>query len=528
MKITPIGRVGRGALQLGAALALTVGCPPAGEGTSASAGSTTEATTSAATTDETSSGTTFVTFGTTATTTTLSTTYATTAATTAGGSTVSTASDTDTDTGAPVECVVSPMEHLEACPGEPCPIVEDVEIRCDDDEVAAPGIRVAPTADETWLVTASSHARIFIRVVDGEGGLFEALPEAFDRETILLAAGPEGAVHAAADVTQPPTYDGGLVHVADPGRWAPTTVYDTTKYIPILDLEVALDGVPHLWFIGDAPDQKNLATRVDEVEWSVGPAPLPSGVEWTHYTLTSAGAPVGAGFHEAGSGWQLWTLVDGVEAMLGAQVDDLFPHGYRLTPAPVPLAPPGPPYAVAIQHLDGIRVVWPEGDPYTEVAIAGSESLLTLCDGTWDDGCPAPCHELGGGLEDGAMALARGSDGVVWLVYVRTQLDYEVTYSEECTKNQGCYCKTKVGADVGAATLQVVRVPVDGAPPTLALSQPIADPALFDLFSGWQDTPRGVDARAFGDHLAVAIRTMDGPGGPYAVRMLRIDTSMLP
>lgn len=458
------------------------------------------------------------------------TTAGTTSTSTSTTSTSTTSSESESDTEAPpVICMVTPMEHLEACPGEPCPIVADVELRCDDDEVAAPGIRVAATADDTWLVTASSNQRVLLRVGEdrGDGGeVVDVLPPAFDRETILLAADPFGELHAMADLTQPPTYVDGLTHVGSADGWAPSLVFDAPKYVPVLDLEVDLGGTPHLWFIGDAPDQLNLATRQGKGPWQIELAPVPAGVDWTHYTLTSAGARVSAGFREEGPGWQLKTLIAGDEAALGDPVVDLFPWVYRLTPAPIPEAPAGPPFAAAIQHLDGVRVAWPEGQGYTEVLIPGTELLAVTCDGTWNEGCPGPCHEVGEGLEEGALALARAGDDA-WLVVLRTRLDLMVTYKEQCDREIGCWCSGQVESDASYGVLSVVRVPFAGAPAE-ALAQPIASIALWDLFSGWDDTPRGIDARAFGEHLAVAVRTEDAIGGPHAVRVLRIDTSLLP
>ncbi|MCA9694063.1 MAG: hypothetical protein KC636_31035, partial [Myxococcales bacterium] len=96
----------------------------------------------------------------------------------------------------------TPGDHAADCP-EPCAITLDVELRCDDSEFAAPGLRVAPSPQATYLVTSSSNSWYLFEATGDEASALPGLPGEFTRETILLATDPEGRVHLAADESKP-------------------------------------------------------------------------------------------------------------------------------------------------------------------------------------------------------------------------------------------------------------------------------------------------------------------------------------
>jgi hypothetical protein len=449
--------------------------------------------------------------------------------------TTSTGDPTGDETGAPmpVDCNSVPVDHAAACP-EPCAIDIDLEIRCADGEFAAPGLRVAGGSDSAWLVTASStDAMLFSLAADG-ATRNDVLPIGWIRETILLALGAAGDLHLMAQVmVYDPEFGSAMLHVAEAADWAASTVFETSKGLPPLDLEVDLAGAPHLWFVGDAPDG-NFEAVADGDQWTVGDVVAPAMTEWQHFGLTTEGATVATGFLSKGNGgmWQLQTRIDGVEAKLGSAVFASYPYPYRLATAPRPTVPAASPsVAAAIQHTGSLRVAWPlPPATYAELQVPDTAVLEPSCFGQWDRGCPGPCQETATGVEDAAFAFARAPDGRGWLAYVTTQLDVQFSYEEDCEDREdiGCYCRSNIDSESTSGVLHLLRVDLELATATEVLTLPVRAPALSDMFSGWSDTPRAVDLYAHGTTLTLGLRTQDSTFGERAVRALRIDTTLLP
>lgn len=444
-----------------------------------------------------------------------------------------TTGDPTTGEHIPVACDSVVMDHAEACPGEPCAIVVDVAVRCQDGEFAAPGLRVAAAPEATWMVTASStDAMLFKAAADGAARV-DALPARFARETILLATAPAGDLHVisqvAVDVDQ---FINGLAYLSEANGWTEELVYSTGKGVPVLDLDVQADGVPHMWFIGDAPDQYNEATPDGQGGWTITDVVPPKSTDWQHFTRATDGRTIAAGFRQASNqdAWSLFTRSEGVELKIGNTVFATYPFYYVLAPSPTPEAAPGPQFAAAIQHDHSIRVAWPVGpDDSSELSIPGTGMLDRECFGDWNDGCPEPCTESSVGLEEQALGFARTSDGAGWLVYVETHLDQTFSYTEDCEREQGfCYCQPQRDEDNSFAMMHVVKVPLDGSPPVDVLAQTVDPLALDDLYFGFSDTPRAVDVRAFGDALAIGLRTRDPIDATVSVRVMRIDLTALP
>jgi hypothetical protein len=440
---------------------------------------------------------------------------------------------------APVVCTSQVMHHPSACPAEPCAITEDVEIACDDWEYAAPGLRVGPAPDATWLMTTSDRERFAFRVAGGEATRGDdGLPETYARQILSFALDSGGQPHLAVDVTgfdSAGHYPGGAEHAAlADGAWSTSLVYDREdKGVPVIDLEIGPGDTPYVWIVSDAPGAVVLATPVDEGQWSAEPAATPdTGGGWRRFTLTASGEPVAFDFEEivAGSAWQLRTVIAGKEASLGAVVDDWSPGGYAVTHAisPATAAPAGPPLAVAVMHDDGLHVAWPVELGFTELVVDDSERLTPSCDASWDNGCPGPCHDAASGLERDAYAIARTADGVVWVAFVRTALNLDLRFEEHCDPEPGCYCEAIVDDDQTTATLHLVRI--DTAAPSVAevLSTSIAPLQTFNLFSDLWTPVRLVDLRGHGSDLAIGVRTRTA-GDPLgaAVRVLRLDTTVL-
>ncbi len=433
----------------------------------------------------------------------------------------------------PVTCAATPMDHAADCP-EPCPIAADVEVRCDDDEFAAPGIRVAPAPEGTWLVTSSGADRMLFDVTAAGAIRDEALPASLIRQPVGAALGPAGELHLMADSTvgYGADYPGGLLHLARAGdAWQESLVFDTAKYIPPIDIDAGSDGVVHLWFTSDAPSQQTHAVPDGAGGWTLEPAPSPAGSDWPRFTIGDDGRIVALGFAEALPGnWQLRTLIDGQERALGAMFFDNFPLHYVVTHAASPTLPlpGGPAFAAAIQHRDGLSVAWPTAASYDEVAIPESGLPVPVCEGYYDNGCPGPCHETAVGVEESALGIARTTDGRIWLTYVVTHYDIQIHYEQRNDPELGPYCAAVFDQDDTSAVLHLVEVPTSGAPPAPALAVPMRPPALADLFISWHDFPRAVDVRAFGSALAIGVRTSSSTPDRAAVRVLRIETGPMP
>lgn len=235
-----------------------------------------------------------------------------------------------------------------------------------------------------------------------------------------------------------------------------------------------------------------------------------------HFTLGADGSVVSLTL----VGAQLHALVGGADRTVGSPFSLSTSPSYAVTPAPAPAAPTGALFAVALADAPGIRVVAEQASaPETEVPVPGTAPpTLTCPTPTAFSECSGFCHETGAGMETGAYALAWTDDGVAWLAYVVTQLDQQVGFT---LMGQGDgpppYCARGVVTDASKATLHLVRVALDGTAPKEVLSMPIQRPAV----SG----ANFVDARGFGTDLAIGVTT--GWADPFAVRVLRVDTTML-
>jgi hypothetical protein len=441
--------------------------------------------------------------------------------------------------GGPVVCSSRVMDHAAACPTSPCAITEDVEITCDDWEYTAPGLRVAPAPDAVWLATASDRERLIYRIAGGSAVRTEqGLPLSYARRIFTLALGKDGAPHLATDATEidgstsPIGYPGGAEHaVFANGAWTTSLIYDRPdKYVPVVDLEIGADGAPRVWVVGDAPDTDLLATPAPSGSWSTVQAAAPAGGGgWRRFTLTADDRPAALDFSSASndSAWQLRTLIDGVEAPIGDPVASYFPNSYAVTHAVAPAgaAAAGPSLAVAIQHDDALHVAWPTSPTYAELALGGSNVPVPVCNGSYNNGCPGPCHETSAGIEPDAFAIARTADGTIWVAFVRTQFDRQIHYEESCSPEPGCFCSATIDQENTTATLHLFRVATATATATEVLTMPVAPLQSFNLFSDLWTPVRWVDLRGFGSDLAIGVRTRTDVELASAAHVLRVDTT---
>jgi len=406
------------------------------------------------------------------------------------------------------------------CQGGQAEVLTDFSLSSSDGNHGAPGIRVAATQSATWMATAGEETRYLISVDRmGEATQLDVLPKEFIRKEILIAAAPDGTLHVMADATQEPDFSGGLMHMSDKTGWVPSIVYDGPVMVPVVDIDVAADGTPSVWFEGVTPGMGRATPAGDG--WSIEPVVVTSS--WTHFALTTDGAPLVAAM---GNDSQLSVLVDGQRRPLGRPITGDAYSEYVLSPAPPGPDPDGPRYAVALQDTDNVRVAWPVAEGYEESAIPGSAVFAEDCRFGSIPPCAEPCHDRGGGVEPGAVAFARTADGTGWLAFVETRLEQQVSFKETCSDPRNCYCAKTVEADASTAVLHLFRVPFDGAPACEALTLPTQRLALRSLFSGVAgDASRAIDMRAHGAELALGLRTQSSEDGERTVRLLRIDTA---
>lgn len=436
------------------------------------------------------------------------------------------------DSPDPVDCTVTPVDHSASCP-EPCAITVDLQAVCDDLDYGLPGVRVAPAPDATWLVTTSNRDRMFFRT-DASGTTREdsGLPPNLVRMETGLALTPDGALELVADITVPPNYEKGLIHAAFGGQeWSAAEVYDLPdKFVPFVGFEIAPDGARHIWVSGKEGKEIHHLTQDASGAWHVDPTTVP---EDRTFTLTNDGRPVELWLAKAGVEEQLMTRIDGVDAALGSPIGgwDYWPlRSYAVTHAPAS-AIGEPAIAAAILQPDGLRVAWPGGGSYQEIALPGTAALQgEPCTGVAWPPCPTEvCSESTEGVGKGTFAVARTADGTLWVAYSYMQRAVEAHYEENCDTPVGeCECHYVVDKDVRSATLHLVRVPVSGGAPGEVLSMPIEPVYTEGVFSGATSQGRAFDLRAFGQDLAIGLLAGEGQDRyGQRVRVLRIDTSKL-
>ncbi|WP_438039870.1 hypothetical protein [Sorangium sp. So ce128] len=438
---------------------------------------------------------------------------------------------------APATCESRRGDHNDACPADaPCAITLDVEVTCTDPTFAAGGVRAAPAAGATYLVTSSNDpTRLF--ELDDDG----ATQRDFDvrSTTVSVALSPDGRAYAAVDETKGSGdgYPGGVVFLPLAGSAAEKQrVFDRDdNYVPVLDVAVDSRGEPHIWIDTDAPDSVAHATRTSSGAWDVAPASRPSGSDYTRFALAPDDAPLAFGLVEALPGVRQLTVLDGTtERSLGAPESASFLLDYEPVPPPQPAGQATfPRFAAVVQHTDGLRLASANEDGgFDEVAIPGTETPTYRCQDGVDipppgsASCPAECHMVASGLAWSAFAAARTSDGDAWIALLISHIDETLTYELQDT-GLDRVCVGHTVADESRGELRLVRVPAAGGAPEVAVTLPLPAIAGGSYFNDLNEQHPLVDVSAFGTELTVAMRTQASREGPFTARVLRVDTSLL-
>lgn len=126
------------------------------------------------------------------------------------------------------------------------------------------------------------------------------------------------------------------------------------------------------------------------------------------------------------------------------------------------------------------------------------------------------------------LAVSRTTGGRVWAAWMWTQLDQSLSYTESCNEEVGCYCNATVERDDSRAELVLAEVDLATREVHEVFRLRDAAPHTWGLFGDFRESPRPIDMRSFGTDLAIGVRVREGSVvEPAAMRMLRVDTSML-
>lgn len=427
----------------------------------------------------------------------------------------------------PITCTWTKKTSNATCPNGVCPIVLDEQLICDDLEFGAPGVRVAPAPDGTWVVTSSSNERYVYRLTGSADEKQDGLPQPFVRTPMVLALDTKGGPQIVADTTLGPDYVGGINHAKlDNGSFTLSTVHDRPdKYTPIIDFEIGSDDVPHVWFVDDAPNSFGHAIPDGKGGWKVDPLPN----TFDHFTLAADGSIVALTAQgDINSGiYQLHVLMNGADTPVGKMFQAI---GFGLpqiavasTPQPMPAA--GLKYAAAVAASDGLHVIRDvSAAGFKEELVAAAKPGTPVCKTPLDNAqCMGTCKETMVGMEKQAFSIGWTNDGTVFLGYIETTYDQVIGYSLQGDPGAES-CVANVDTDSSKGTLHLIRFPVDGSAPQEVLTMPIERPGGGDSFGDYYASGRFVDVRGFGKDVAIGVRT--GFRSPEkAVRVLRIDTT---
>lgn len=445
--------------------------------------------------------------------------------------------DTDGDTdGEPSEtCDSVVVDHEDDC-GPDCPIVADVRITCDANAFGDPGLRVAPGAESTWLVTASD-ASAWLMSIEADGlASADRLPEETARSTISLALDLDGAPVMVADTTDASDdYAGGVTVVTgSEGNYELDLVFDGDVYSSVFDMEIDAGGQPHVWASTDPPDGRSEFVQEADGSWTERDAPVPGTSGWQRFTVTPQGVPVGFDFDDQGGNWQLMALSEGEAEPVGTMTWPDYPGAYVHIAAPVlpSLVADAPDYVVLAEDVEGYRLAWQSDAGGMDVLLEDTAAFQRTCvfEGDGSPGsCPAACEEQGSGVESPMAAVTRTSDGRVWAAWMWTQLDQSLSVTETCDKEIGCYCNSTVEREDSYGELVLAEVDLETLEVREVFRLRDQNPHTWGLFSGLRESPRALDMRAFGSDLAVGARVRDEGGfDPAAMRVLRVDTALIP
>ena len=437
------------------------------------------------------------------------------------------------DPGVAPDCELIPGDHDALCGDGPCPIVDDIELHCDDVRLGDGGVSAGVDAERVYGA-AESYTGAWLVSAAGDQGELEVLPPLFESSRILLAQAPSGEVYLATDRSQQLAADYeteiSFLRRGQSGFVSETLYQAEPNAGASIDrVEFDYQGTAHAWlsakpFFGETFERASRhGTRLDEASWWY--SELPVTTYFAHdYALTPAGEPLGFDFDfdEDEPGYQLFEhSCDGTRT-LGEPIthDDL--RIPRL-PLPEPLLD-GPDYLVGVRDEQGVRLLWPQGDTWAAFDVPGTSPNETSC-AFQECPCTQTCHDTGSGLPGTSYAIARSSDGVVWVAWLTRENDIQWAYSLVDWEDEPCHCVAEVVSDESMTTLHIGRID----PALTGMEETLSMPVSRAQVRAWGAT-KTLDLVSYGDRLGLAIASYeDSSADPKGfIRLIGIDTKVLP
>jgi len=429
-------------------------------------------------------------------------------------------------------CSITAGDHEQAsCASGACPIVTDVLFDCPDSEFAAPGLRVAALEEQALLFTTATSRAFVLSAHVGEG-MMERLPASMKRTVLQLAQTQDGEVVLSSDTRTGNHFDGteeGGIVIARRGLdgWVeelvPVPPHASSREH---DFEIDASGAIHQWFQAgsrDVPEGFRHARRSDDGTWLIeDTAPAHPEGYYPRWTLGRTGDPIGFSYalDEVEGITQLVATIDGVDVPLGSSYDATsYPRVWPLAPAVPATTADAPPAAAVLDAGYELRIVWPSTESYYfEEPVPDTHTQRSTCHGQVPP-CTAECVDR---FDNRAgFAATQTSDGRLWIVWSETHNDITYRYEEVSPAElPGEVCISHVVRDDTTATLHVSSFDFATRELVERLALPMQPIAETPSWSSGTPEARRLDARAFGDQLAIGVRVSDS-----AVRLLQLDTS---
>lgn len=433
--------------------------------------------------------------------------------------------------GSAPDCELIPGDHSALCGDEPCPIVDDVELHCNDIYLGNFGVGVAVDEQAAYAAVSGFDGAWLMSAV-GDQGELDVLPNDYSPAHIELTQDLEGALYLGNDRSR---MVGGDYHsdiaftlLDQPGMVA-ETLYSGVNEVPeVYGLEFDYQGRAHIWFeakpFGGDLNQLGVrhGVRLDAASWWQNNA-LDQSSGYFDFGITPAGDPVTVSLEYEDGEYQLYAERLGQHDPLGDRLPFARTPLLPELPKPEPLAT-GPDYLALIGDEVGLQLVWPEIAGWSALPLPNTAPETSEC--VLECPCPTNCNETGTGVPGLGYAVARTSDGAVWVAWITRDEDIEFVVSEE-EWDGDCLCQLSVASDHSTAALHLGRVD----PQLLALEEKLTMPIARPDVELWWKIGREIDLVAFGDRLGLVLRLYDegdfSPQPTKHLRLLGIDTAAL-
>jgi hypothetical protein len=384
-------------------------------------------------------------------------------------------------------------------------IALDVEIACTHTEFAAWGASVVVHDDALLLAASAFYDAWVFHIDDATIDTRRSAPK-LPAQRPHLAADERGRIYVAGlvdETTRVSIYD---------GEWTSEDVIVPGEH-EIVGIDARGDDDATVWIVADDEELRRIYRS--DAKWIRGnAAPVrPDTSKW---------------FDRAHDGTELaWELTPHVptnafalEARFGAgkvrSLGGATPQLWSAVRSSTFVA--RTPELVTISaQVDGLQVQWADDQAVSSAIIPGTELRQTQCARDESSGsCPDPCNERSRGLDGGAFAATRTSDGTTWIAFVESFAHFTVRHEQTCDDVKGsCVCTDEVTNDSSTRELVVVAVGTQGD---------AREELRLPLGEMGSDPPQ-VAVHAAGTRLAIAttVDHSDITGTP-AIRTLLVDT----